>query len=246
MLPHALTGDAVVQITDIGDVHLLRPLLRFLLHLEDFFLPGRKARKSRTEPCLLRQFQNKTLIVEFQVKVLHIPGMVCHITVKIIVIVTDTVNIHLGNPAEPKQFLLVIHMMTVEQVRTASSVLTERFQIGIFAFASLMHLCSDLIQKFPIQTCKSIHRKIIARSDRIVDLYFLNRVLACHIVDCSEQYKAGTFSCRLENPMWSLVVTNSTCTVTLDSLLKFPKPSIYRDQYDRRLCVFWYSSTISL
>ena len=161
--------------------------------------------------------------------------MICHISIEIIVIISDTVNIHLGNTAVPKQFLLVIHMMTVEQCDRLICI-DRTFTDRDFRLRDLMHLCSDLIQKFLIQSCKSIYRKIIARSDRIMDLYFLNRVLARHIVDCFEQYKAGT----------SLVGRKSNVvsgrdkfylTVTLDSLVKFPKPPIYCDQYDRSLCV---------
>lgn len=236
-VPHALTGNAVVQITDIGNVHFLRPFLRFLLHLEDFFLRGEW--RDHGWSLTLRQFQDKALIIKLEVKIFHIAGMICHISVKIIVIISDTVNIHLGNTAVPKQFLLVIHMMTVEQCDRLICI-DRTFTDRDFRLRDLMHLCSDLIQKFPIQSCKSIYRKIIAGSDRIMDLYFLNRVLARHIVDCFEQYKAGT----------SLVGRKSNVvsgrdkfylTVTLDSLVKFPKPPSTVTSMTGASVSFWYS-----
>ena len=161
--------------------------------------------------------------------------MICHISIEIILIVSNIIDIHLGNTTIPEQFLLVIHVMMVKQcdrLICIDGTLADRH----FCIYDLMHLCSDLIQKVLIQSCKSSHCKIIARSDRIMDLYFLNRVLARHIVDCFEQYKAGT----------SLVGRKSNVvsgrdkfylTVTLDFLVKFPQSPIYHDQYDRGLCV---------
>ena len=161
--------------------------------------------------------------------------MICHISIEIILIVSNIIDIHLGNTAVPEQLLLVIHVMMVKQCDRLiyiDGTLADRH----FCIYDLMHLCSDLIQKFLIQSCKSSHCKIIAGTNGIMDLHLLDRVLACHIVDCFEQYKAGTSLVRRK----SNVVSGRDkfyLTVTLDSLVKFPKPPIYCDQYDRSLCV---------
>ena len=162
--------------------------------------------------------------------------MICHISIEIILIVSNIIDIHLGNTAVPEQLLLVIHVMMVKQcdrLICIDGTLADRH----FCIYDLMHLCSDLIQKFLIQSCKSSHCKIIAGTNGIMDLHLLDRVLACHIVDCFEQYKAGTSLVRRKANM----VSGSDklyLAVTLDPLMKLPKSPIHRDQYDRRLCIF--------
>ena len=87
--------------------------------------------------------------------------MICHISIEIIFIVFDIIDIYPGNTAVTEEFFLIIHMMLMKQCNRVSC--TDRFLADRQAcIRDSVHLFSYLIQKFLIQTRESVYCKIIS------------------------------------------------------------------------------------
>ena len=162
--------------------------------------------------------------------------MICHISIEIIFIIFDVVDIYPGNTAVTEEFFLIIHMMLMKQCNRVSC--TDRFladrQAGI---CDPVHLFSDPIQKSLIQTRESVYCEIISRSDRIMDFHLLHSFLTCHIINRLKEHQAGTSFVGGKSYMVS-DRHKLHSTVTLYLLVKLPESSVCHDQYDRKLCIF--------
>lgn len=72
--------------------------------------------------------------------------MICHVSIEIIFIIFDVVDIYPGNTAVTEEFFLIIHMMLMKQCNRVSC--TDRFLTDRQAcICDPAHLFSDPIQK---------------------------------------------------------------------------------------------------
>ena len=180
-LLYPLGNDLVIQLTYCGNFQLSAPLFRILLHLEDFLL-GLEFRK-HIRSLSIRQNQHKAFIIQLQVKIWHITGIVSHCPVKIVLKILYAVNIHPGNPAIAEQLLFIIHSVMMKKcncfIRSYTSFLHRDFLLHQFC-----HPLLYLVKKCLIQLLFSRHGKVKTASYRIMKHHFIYFFFACKIINC--------------------------------------------------------------
>ena len=229
---NTLSGDPVIEVPHSGNIQLVAPFFRFLLHMKDLILRLKILQNIR---CFLtRKDQYKTFVIKLQVKILHITGIRCHKTVKIILKILQTVNIYPGNTAVTEQFFFVIHMMPVKHgngiIRADTAFVDRNFLIY-----QLPHPHFHLVKKLLIQGCTAFHGKIKTISQRIMDYHMIHIFLSGHIKNCFQKDKdrtspvgftAGTVLCGYK----------SQGTVMPQLLVKFSEFSVLSYKNHRILC----------
>ena len=139
--------------------------------------------------CHIRKLQNKSSLIQKQIKIFDISCMVCHKSIKVIFKTFNTVKVYSGHPAVIKEPLLIIHMMFVKQGNCLICIHTSLHnrQVGICDF---MHSLFYTVNKLLGKGSSALHGKIISMTHRIMDHYFIRVILPCHIINRFQQDQA--------------------------------------------------------
>ena len=175
-----LACDPVIQISHTGNIQFFHPFLRFFLNPKDFFL--RRKRRDLIRSVPFRKFQYKAFVIRLQIKISEITGMACHISVKVILIIPNTVKVYPGYSPIAKKLLFVIHPVFMEKLDRFMGT-TERFWMGRFASASSCHPGLYPIQKLLVRGCTLLYGKIISGAYRIMDHHIVCAILARNIIN---------------------------------------------------------------
>ena len=183
---HTFSCDPVIEISYSGNIQLIAPLFRFLLHMEDLILGFKRLQHIRV--LLSRKNQHKAFIIKLLIKILHIAGIWCHKSVKIILEIFQAVNIHSGNPPITEQLFFIIHMMPVEHgngIIRADTAFADR-KLPVYQFP---HPHFYPVKKLLIQGSTAFHSKIKSISNRIMDHNMIHILFSSYIKNCLQKNK---------------------------------------------------------
>ena len=229
---HTFSGDPVIEVSHSGNIQLVTPFFRFLLHMKDLILGLKRFQYIR---CFLaRKNQHKAFIIKLQVKIFHIPGIRRHKSVKIILEIFQAVNIHSGNPPITEQLFFIIHMMPVKHGNgfiRADTAFAD-WKLSVYQFP---HPHLHPVKKLLIQGSTAFHGKIKSISNRIMDYHMIHIFLSCHIKNCLQKNKDRTSPVGFSTGT-VLCSYKTQCTVMLQLLMKLTELSILSHKDHRILC----------
>ena len=229
---HTFSCDPVIEISYSGNIQLIAPLFRFLLHMEDLSLGFKRLQHIRV--LLPRKDQHKAFIIKLQIKILHIAGIWCHKSVKIILEIFQAVNIHSGNPSITEQLFFIIHMMPVEHgngIIRADTAFAD-WKLPVYQFP---HPHLHPVKKLLIQGSTAFHGKIKSISNRIMDHNMIHILFSSYIKNCLQKNKDRTSPIGFSTGT-VLCGYKSQCTVMLKLLVKLTELSVLSHKDHRILC----------
>ena len=103
----SLSCNLFIQLSYGVRLYHFAPFFRFSLHPENLRSRRKFRHRIRTFPSWKLQHQSSFIGIEF--KILQITSMIHHKSVKVVLKISQTVQIHSGHSAETKQFFFIIH-----------------------------------------------------------------------------------------------------------------------------------------
>ena len=108
--------------------------------------------------------------------------MACHISVKVILIIPNTVKVYPGYSPIAKKLLFVIHPVFMEKLNRFMG--TDRTLLdGKVCLCKLMHPGFYPVQKLLVRGCTLLYGKIISGAYRIMDHHIVCAILARNIIN---------------------------------------------------------------
>ena len=188
------SGDLIVQGPHIGKAQLISPPGGLGHHLKQLPAGLKLWHMLRVIPS--GKHQHKAVAVLYQVKVLHIPCVLDHIPVKIVLKPGQVVQIHPGSHAIPEQTGLVLHPVPGKQLHRlirVDAALHNRQFLGHIVLHLLFYPQKKLIRNGHIPLY--LHEKPFSQGKFHTDP--LHPVSAHNVVKCLQHNQLGAALIRL-------------------------------------------------